>query len=271
MPETSRSYGQRLLAGASQIRGRLERVVSVTISAELVRTSTDRVFELLDALASLGPGPHRLRDVAARARLGPSTAHRILQAAIRAGTVSKEQRGQYALAERPDPAPAPQPPAAMGQPLAVSRRIRLGLAGLQRATGQPVLLYVPLILDPPMRYCLAYFAPEHDELISDAERLLATDMVFCAPLTADAPGRLILAHMTAQTPGGADPRARALAGAGHATGPSPVAGWDSLAVPLRRYGHIAGAVCITARTAWFDEHRDRALARLQRLVADLAT
>jgi hypothetical protein len=217
--------------------------------------------------------------VAARAKLGTSTAHRILQAAIRAGTVSKAQRGLYSLTGWNEPGAAPPGtpvphtaqdatgPASL--PLAISRRIRIGLAALQKASGQPVLLYVPLILDPPMRYCLAYFAPEHDELLSDAERLLATDMVFCAPLTVDAPGRLILAHMMTQAPGGPDNRGRPILRNGYTYGPSPVAGWDTLAAPLRRYGQIAGAICITARTAWFGEHRDGTAARLLRLATEL--
>ncbi|BCJ67356.1 hypothetical protein GCM10009779_05750 [Polymorphospora rubra] len=237
----------------------------MTMGLEVTRTSNDRVFELLDALASLGPGPHRLRDVAAQARLGPSTAHRILAAAIRAGTVTKAQRGRYSLIRRDQGAAAQEPTVPVSLPLALSRRIRLGLAALQESTGQPVLLYVPLILDPPMRYCLAYFAPEHDELLSDAERLLATDMVFCAPLTVDAPGRLILAHMAGPTrPGG-----RARGGTGHTYGPSPVAGWHTLAVPLRRYGQIAGAICVTARAGWLDQHRDQTLDRLLRLTVEL--
>ncbi|MEV0729291.1 helix-turn-helix domain-containing protein [Polymorphospora sp. NPDC050346] len=243
---------------------------------DFARTSNDRVFELLDALESLGPGPHRLRDVAAQARLGPSTAHRILQAGIRAGTVTKAQRGRYALIRWRDQGAATQEPTVpVSLPLAVSRRIRLGLAALQESTGQSVLLYVPLVLDPPMRYCLAYFAPEHDELLSDAERLLATDMVFCAPLTVDAPGRLILAHMAAGGPagngrrGGADTGGRGRAGTGHTYGPSPVAGWNTLAVPLRRYGQIAGAICVTARAGWLDQHRDQTLDRLSRLTAEL--
>lgn len=256
----------------------------MTIGLEVARTSNDRVFELLDALASLGPGAHRLRDVAARARLATPTAHRILQAAIRAGTVSKAQRGRYSLTVRNEPAavqpagvqPAPAPrhagqdaPGPASLPLAISRRIRIGLAALQKATGQPVLLYVPLILDPPMRYCLAYVAPERDELLGDAERLLATDMVFCAPLTVDAAGRLIQAHMMTQAPGGADTLGRAILQAGYTYGPSPVAGWDTLAAPLRRYGQIAGAICVTARTSWLGEHRDRTVARLRLLASEL--
>ncbi|GLK99192.1 helix-turn-helix domain-containing protein [Dactylosporangium matsuzakiense] len=257
----------------------------MTIGLELVRTSNDRVFELLDALASLGPGAHRLRDVAARARLATPTAHRILQAAIRAGTVSKARRGQYCLTARagaPDPQPVPSTPATISRhaapdapgpaslSLAISRRIRIGLAALQKATGQPVLLYVPLFLDAPMRYCLAYFAPERDELLGDAERLLATDMVFCAPLTVDAAGRLIEAHMMGHRPDRAEQRERAILQAGYTYGPSPVAGWDTLAAPLRRYGHIAGAICIAARTGWLEEHRDRTVAQLRQLASELS-
>lgn len=235
----------------------------MTIDLHLARTSSDRVFELLDALASLGPGPHRLRDVAARAKLGASTTHRILQAAIRAGMVSKPQRGRYFLSAAPSAPPSvvPEPAVPARPPLAVSRRIRLGLAALQKATEQPVLLYVPLILDTPMRYCLAYFAPARDELLSDAERLLASDMVFCAPLTVDAPGRLILAHLS---PERSSERSRS-----YVYGPSPVAGWNTLAAPLRRYGQIAGVICVTARSSWMGRHSDHALHRLLRLAREL--
>lgn len=247
----------------------------MTTDLHVARTSSDRVFGLLDALASLGPGPHRLRDVAARAELGASTAHRILQAAIRAGRVSKAQRGRYLLTspqetitepvDRPPAPPEPEGPAS--KPLAVSLRIRLGLAALQKATDQPVLLYVPLILDVPMRYCLAYFAPKHDELLSDAERLLASDMVFCAPLTVDAPGRLIMAHMRSGTDGA---KAPTLDGGAYAYSPSPVAGWHTLAAPLRRYGQIAGTICVTARSSWMWRYRGQALHQLLRVARELS-
>lgn len=242
------------------------------------RTASDRVFELLDALAALGPGPHRLRDVAARAELGASTAHRILQAAIRAGKVSKAQRGRYVLTgsagtraathrplpELPD---RPEPVGPASKPLAVSLRIRLGLAALQKATEQPVLLYVPLIVDIPVRYCLAYFAPRHDELLRDAERLLASDMVFCAPLTVDAPGQLIMAHMR---PERSHARTRAGTEREYAFSPSPVAGWNTLAVPLRRFGQIAGAISITAPASWMWRYRGDALNQLLRLTRELS-
>ncbi|GAA4690215.1 helix-turn-helix domain-containing protein [Phytohabitans rumicis] len=243
----------------------------MTIDLHVERTSSDRVFELLDALASLGPGPHRLQDVAAHAKLGASTAHRILQAGIRAGRVSKAQRGRYLLTSPAEPraatpAPPPEPVLPASQPLAVSRRIRLGLAALQKATEQPVLLYVPLILDTPMRYCLAYVPPRQDELLSDAERLLAADMVFCAPLTVDAPGRLIMAHMAPQRE---SVQARAIVGAGYTYGPSPVAGWNTLAAPLRRFGQIAGVICITARASWMGRYREHGLGRLLSLAREL--
>jgi DNA-binding IclR family transcriptional regulator len=243
----------------------------VTTDLHVARTASDRVFELLEALASLGPGPHRLRDVAARAELGASTAHRILQAAIRAGKVSKAQRGRYLLTSpathQPELPDRPEPVSPASQPLAVSLRIRLGLAALQKATEQPVLLYVPLIVDIPVRYCLAYFAPKHDELLSDAERLLASDMVFCAPLTVDAPGRLMMAHMR---PRRSRAQAQAIAGDEYAYSPSPVAGWNTLAVPLRRFGQIAGAICITAPASWMWRYRGHALDRLLRLARELS-
>lgn len=268
----------------------------MTTDLHVARTSSDRVFELLDALASLGPGPHRLRDVAARAELGASTAHRILQAAIRAGRVSKAQRGRYLLTSPAGTGPVdtgaaeagpadtgptgtrvathrlpalpdrPEPVGPASKPLAVSLRIRLGLAALQKATEQPVLLYVPLIVDIPVRYCLAYFAPKHDELLSDAERLMASDMVFCAPLTVDAPGKLIMAHMRR----GSSRAQPAVVGGEYAYSPSPVAGWNTLAVPLRRFGQIAGAICITAPASWMWRYRGHALNRLLRLTRELS-
>jgi hypothetical protein len=252
----------------------------VTTDLRDARTASDRVFELLDALAALGPGPHRLRDLAARAELGASTAHRILQAAIRAGKVSKAQRGRYILTGSGGATPAetgpagpraathwPDPIGSASKPLAVSLRTRLGLAALQKATEQPVLLYVPLCVDIPVRYCLAYFAPKHDELLRDAERLLASDMVFCAPLTVDAPGQLIMAHMR---PGRSRARTQVGAEREYAFSPSPVAGWNTLAVPLRRFGQIAGAISITAPASWMWRHRGDALNRLLRLTRELS-
>ncbi|MFG1603678.1 helix-turn-helix domain-containing protein [Actinoplanes sp. NPDC049265] len=248
------------------------------VTPSAARTANDRAFLLLDALAALGPGPHRLRDVATQAGLEPSTAHRILQSAIRVGTVSKADRGRYSLVDRTgesstgavEPAPSSRlSQTGTGSMLALSRRTRLLLAALQKTTGQTVLLYVPLMLDTPMRYCLAYFAPKHDELLGDAERQLTSDILFCAPLSVDAPGRVMLAGLV-ESRVVADPAIAAIRAHGYAFGPSPVAGWQSVTVPLRRYGHLAGAVCITAPTRWMDAHRDETLRELLRISAELA-
>lgn len=245
------------------------------VTPPAARTANDRAFLLLDALAALGPGPHRLRDVASQAGLEPSTAHRILQSAIRVGTVSKTDRGRYSLVDRPAPdrpdrggEPSPLAQNGTGSMLALSRRTRLLLAALQKTTGQTVLLYVPLMLDTPMRYCLAYFAPKHDELLGDAERQLTSDILFCAPLSVDAPGRVMLAGLvdTRVT----DPALAEIRAHGYCFGPSPVAGWQSVTVPLRRYGHLAGAVCITSPTRWMDDNRDATLRELLRISAELA-
>ncbi|MFJ6198170.1 helix-turn-helix domain-containing protein [Micromonospora sp. NPDC092111] len=250
----------------------------MTIAANSNRTANDRAFLLLDAMATLGPGPHRLRDLAAQAGLEPSTAHRILQSAIRVGTVSKTERGRYLLTSRTggsDKAAAPEPPSpgpsvqnGTGSMLALSRRTRLLLAALQKTTGQTVLLYVPLMLDTPMRYCLAYFAPRHDELLGDAERQLTSDILFCAPLSVDAPGRVMLAGLADARAG--DPAITAIRANGYAFGPSPVAGWQTVTAPLRRYGHLAGAVCVVSPASWMDAHRDDALRELLRITAELA-
>ncbi|MEV4463709.1 helix-turn-helix domain-containing protein [Micromonospora echinofusca] len=249
----------------------------MTIAANSNRTANDRAFLLLDAMAALGPGPHRLRDLAAQAGLEPSTAHRILQSAIRVGTVSKTERGRYLLTSRaggadhevaPEPSPGPSVQNGTGSMLALSRRTRLLLAALQKATGQTVLLYVPLMLDTPMRYCLAYFAPRRDELLGDAERQLTSDILFCAPLSVDAPGRVMLAGLADARAG--DPGIAAIRGNGYSFGPSPVAGWQTVTAPLRRYGHLAGAVCVTSPASWMDGHRDEALRELLRSTAELA-
>ncbi|GLY94523.1 helix-turn-helix domain-containing protein [Actinoplanes sp. NBRC 103695] len=246
------------------------------VTSTAARTANDRAFLLLDAMAALGPGPHRLRDVATQAGLEPSTAHRILQSAIRVGTVSKADRGRYSLVNRTGESSAgavepgaPSLGAQTGSMLALSRRTRLLLAALQRTTGQTVLLYVPLMLDTPMRYCLAYFAPKHDELLGDAERQLTSDILFCAPLSVDAPGRVMLAGLV-DNRSVTDPAIAAIRAHGYAFGPSPVAGWQSVTVPLRRYGHLAGAVCITAPARWLDAHRDETLRELLRINAELA-
>jgi hypothetical protein len=244
----------------------------MTIAAGYPRTANDRAFALLGALAALGPGPQRLRDVAARAELDPSTAHRILQAAIRTGAVSRTGHGRYSLTRPVEPPTAVEPPAAAGSRamtsplLAVSGRIRLALAALQEATEQTVLLYVPLLVDVPMRYCLAYLAAEPDEFLVDAERLLASDIVFCAPLSADAAGRAILAHLALTR---SHRRNRTSAGIGYTFGPSPVPGWWALTAPTHRYGQVTGAVCLTAQPSWLERHREVALKRLLSTAADL--
>ena len=79
---------------------------------------------MLSALTALGPGPQRLRDVAARAELDPATAHRILQAAIRTGAVSKTGHGRYSLTGPVEPRAGRADAGRMTSPLqAVSSRI----------------------------------------------------------------------------------------------------------------------------------------------------
>jgi DNA-binding IclR family transcriptional regulator len=223
---------------------------------------------LLGALTALGPGPQRLRDVAARAGLDPSTAHRILQAAIRTGAVSKTGHGRYSLTGPVEPRAERADAGRMPSPMqAVSGRSRLALAALQEATEQTVLLYVPVLVDVPMRYCLAYLAAEPDEFGVDADRLLASDIVCCAPMSTDAPGRAILAHLPLTR--SANARNRTGGGIGYTFGPSPVPGWWALTAPIHRYGHVAGAVCLTAQPSWLERHREVALKRLLSTAADL--
>ncbi|MEU5426321.1 helix-turn-helix domain-containing protein [Streptomyces olivoreticuli] len=202
---------------------------------DIPKTAADRAFRILRALDTLGPGAHSLDTLTRLTGLARSTAHRILQSAVREGAVLQSGYGRYRLAQSfATPADGPFP----NLPLSLAR-VRFELAELRKRAGQASFLHVPVMLRPPLRVALS-----HDqEQGGDFETVMRSSdrayLLFRAPLRADAAGLVLLAHLPGAFP--ADPVLERIRVLGHARTPSALAGWDLVAAPVRR-----GTVCVAA-------------------------
>ena len=227
------------------------------------QTSIDRTFELLVAFAELGPGAHRLHDLAEHAGLQSPTAHRILQSGIRAGMVAKTGHGRYMLCRQKDVVDA----YAAGElamsdgyhSFPLSGRARRTLSALQAASGQTVMLQIPVLVETPARHCIVYLPAVPDHFMADARRQRVSDRVFHSPPPDDISGRAATERQ--------DPILRAIAVAGAAVGPSPASGWDVAAAAVP--GRTSVAVAIAARHEWMTRHRDIVVARVRAAADEL--
>lgn len=205
-----------------------------------------RTIAVLRAVRVLGPGSHPLADIATRAGLPRATTHRYLRALMEAGEVeSRGSRGRYALTEgrefapaAPRTAPASPPPVGHTSPA-----IRAELVALQARTGQIAMIYVPLLVGPPVRICAERVLGSHSGELLAASRE-SVQQLWRAPLEADACGLAILAAL------GEGPRVGGALGRiredGFAVGPSPLENRDAIAVAVWKGPAVAGAVALLA-------------------------
>lgn len=227
------------------------------------RTAADRAFRLLRALGALGPGAHSLDALTRLTGLARSTAHRILQSAVREGAVLQRGYGQYQLA----PSSATPPAGHLPHLPASLESLRAELAALRKRAGQAAFLHVPVMLRPPLRVSLCGSHEPGGELesaLADSDR---AGLLFRAPLHADAAGLVLLAHL----PGGAphDPVLERIRALGHARTPSALAGWDLVSAPVRRGGATVAAVSLLARRSGAPSSHKREAAEVMQVAARL--
>lgn len=232
-----------------------------------------KTLRTLDAMCDLGPGPHRLTDIAEKAKLSTSTAHRILASVERGGWVEHHPNGPYKL-RRQAPGHEVEPTGAAASVLAEIPQVAWNeLASLQRDTGGLLTVHsLQWHLGRPGHRCseaIDGHQPALARLLTDKDpRALGLQ-----PLVVGAAGHAILAAMR--------PRALALA-----DGPMPTCnslwserpakwldpgehvphrletfalavadrgfahtrseeGCESLAVALQSSAEVCGALCLT--------------------------
>ncbi|WP_326581816.1 helix-turn-helix domain-containing protein (plasmid) [Actinacidiphila glaucinigra] len=206
-------------------------------------SATKRGFDMLVALAELDvarptlDGSHSLAEIAQGAGIPGTTALRYLQDARRARLVTQTQRGRYALTPTAGAvlAPAPALPAATTHVLTQT----------QQATGQIVLLYAAELVGEPIRVRRGAALGQHHTVIQTAPAA-AQAALETAPLQVtpnDAVALAILAALEGRRR--TTPRLlEDVLDCGFAQGPSPLAGWITLAAPVWRGATVAGALAV---------------------------
>ncbi|MEV0438820.1 helix-turn-helix domain-containing protein [Streptomyces spectabilis] len=220
------------------------RPVAATAVREHAGSAVARTLAVLRALRELGPGPHPLAVVAARAELPAPTAHRYVRALAREGAVEQRgPRGHYALTETPHRSTHLVDEVTDTRVGQTSPALRAELVTLQSRTGQVSLLYAPLLVGAALRFCIDRAVGAHAAALEAAPRS-ALRRLWSAPLDADAAGLAILACLDGtSSPGAPLDRIREQ---GHAVGPSPLPEWESIAAPVWRGSVPAGAVALVA-------------------------
>lgn len=224
-----------------------------------------KVFAVLDALTSLGPGLHsptkvaeacinslaeRQSELAAQDipldTISYASVQRVLQAGHRKQFLNYE-RGRYGLpghtlgrytAAHQDH--APQLPVALpGGPLTHECML------LQRATSQAVTVYVPVMIDtPPSRQLKHHDIGRRSDFVRCLDEPTVRAILLQAPFGHDAAGLVMQAHLNTKT---ISARLRLIRSQGYAATPSPLPGWDSLAAPLWHGTHVIGSLAIHTR------------------------
>ncbi|CAM5272756.1 hypothetical protein KAURM247S_04296 [Kitasatospora aureofaciens] len=218
-------------------------------------SSAERAFLVLQAMVELGPGAHSLAVVVARTGLSRSTAHRMLQSGVRAGTFLQSTYGYYSIAQGSSPGnmgPDPVTALACGSP-AVTEELR----HLQMRTNQVVALHSQLLLATPSRVCVGLAHGNRADFVTAMASGQAAAALNAAPLHTDAAGLVILANLEEPGPRPANPVLRKVKILGHARTQSPVPGWEMLAVPLWRGRAIVGSVSLLAPQAYLHRRSQR--------------
>ncbi|MEI5103520.1 helix-turn-helix domain-containing protein [Streptomyces sp. PmtG] len=229
---------------AGEEEGAVLRPVAATAVRDHAGSAVARTLAVLRALRELGPGPHPLAVVAARAGLPAPTAHRYVRALAREGAVEQRgPRGHYALTETPHRSTHLVDEVTDTKVGQTSPALRAELVTLQSRTGQLSLLYAPLLIGAHLRFCVDRAVGAHAATLAAAPRS-ALRLMWSAPMDTDAAGHAMLACLEGPAPPGvALDRVREQ---GHAVGPSPLPGWDAVAAPVWRGPVLAGAVALLA-------------------------
>ncbi|MGP3950863.1 helix-turn-helix domain-containing protein [Streptomyces sp. 7N604] len=215
-------------------------------------TAHTRVYLVLQTLHSMGPGLHPLRRIIDESGVTKSTVHRILSAGVAAKHLIHRAPGRYGIAtdvanHRPD--------ASVHLPLAHDSALDRETTTLQRQTAQVAMAFgAVLIDDTPGRLMLNHsygrrsdFQAAFNHTDVDAKVALRY-----SPMTADAAGLAILAHLDGA------PQShlmREIRSEGYVLTQSPLPDWKMLGVPLWRGSTVYGALAVMGLRPQMERNR----------------
>ena len=227
-----------------------------------------RVYLILQTLNSMGPGLHPLRRIIDESGVTKSTVHRILRAGVEARHLIYRPPGRYGLAtevanHRPD--------ASVHLNLPHNSALDRETTVLQRQTAQVAMAFSAVLIDDtPGRLMLnhAYGRRTDFQAAFNHASIETRVALRYAPLTADAAGLSILAHLDGA------PKShtmREIRAEGYVLTPSPLADWKMLGVPLWRGTTVYGSLVVIGLRPQMDRNRSEyaaaALACAARLSA----
>ncbi|MFD9562224.1 hypothetical protein [Streptomyces sp. NPDC059994] len=231
-----------------------------------------RSYRVFKAMLELGPGPQPMSRIVHRTGMDRGVVRRRLAAMREAGlcALSPGSPGHYELTT-----------AVLGTDEArllhavpgVQARSRRYLAALQQQTGQIVFLHGLMLLDSPVRLCVEYCSGARADFTEElAAHPTAAGRLRQAPLAADAPGLVMLAHLdeTVALSG----QLQQIRSRGYVSSPSALPGWDFVSVPVHAVpgmpglegllggARLVGAVSLMARSRDLERHIDAWLSPL---------
>lgn len=199
---------------------------------------SDRAFRVLGRMRELGPGPHSLNTIIAGTELSRSTVQRIIKSGMREGVVLQARHGYYTLA-----AYRQLPSRLLSDRRSMSPWTRYELDSLRCRTGHTVCLHAAILVDIPMQSCIECFPGPHgvpDEASPGNVR----------PLTADAAGKVILAHLNAAR----DVELDDIASRQLSVTAGPVPGWLMAAAPILQSGIPIGAISVSDKKEYYERN-----------------
>lgn len=231
-----------------------------------------RSYQVFKAMLGMGPGPHAMRKIVEESGLPRGAVRRRLDAMREAGLCSPSpgRPGHHELTTAVLKADRQRLLHALP---GIQLRSRRYLTALQEQTGQVVFMHGHMLLESPVRLCVEYFCDERPDFARElAAHPTAAGRLRQAPLAADAPGLVILAHLDDTIP--LSGQLQTIRTLGYATSDSSLPGWSFVSVPVRAVPgsigleglvggtRVVGAVSLLARTHDLDRHVDAWLAPL---------
>ncbi|MGW6795665.1 hypothetical protein [Streptomyces chartreusis] len=238
-----------------------------------------RSYHVFKTLLGMGPGPHPMRRIVEQTGLPRGVVRRRLNAMREAGLCcpTPGHPGHHELTTAVWGADGERLLHALPGVQARSRRY---LTALQQQTGQIVFMHGHMLLDSPVRLCVECRGDSRPDFARElAAHPTAAGRLRQAPLSADAPGLAILAHLDDTRPLPGD--LQTIRTHGHATSPSALPGWSFLSVPLHAApattgpegaagsARVVGAVSLLARISDLERHIDAWLPPLRHGVRSL--
>ncbi|MFG1988072.1 MULTISPECIES: helix-turn-helix domain-containing protein [Streptomyces] len=207
---------------------------------------SDRAFRVLGAMRNMGPGAHSLNAIVCRSELSRSTVQRIMQSALREGLITQMGHGRYALSLTGEARPVTV------DVRSASPETRQEMLSLREKLGMTICLHAALLVDTPVQTCVEWCRGPQGAPVEASPGTVR-------PLTADAAGKVILAHLG----NGCDPgdfRRVRTCGYSVTVGPTP----DHLmvAAPLLQGDIPIGAISVIGR-------REECESRIAAFVAPL--